>query len=532
MVTSRKNLAGQIMKRKTLKLLMTLTSLGLFSSIVIAKNVGEVDFKISCSDKSQQTFNHAMALAHNMMYIQATKYFESIAKEEHSCAMANWGLAFTQIHPLWSDKLTKEEFEKGIALLSKAKEQTNTSTLEKGFIDALSAFYINDESSSDQQRFQKWEKAQRKILDQYPDNPEAISLYALTMLATAPKTDKTFKYQKEAGELLEQLHKKHPKHPAGFHYTIHAYDNPVLAAKGEYYARNYDAIAPEVPHALHMPTHIFVRLGYWPETISWNLRSAEAARKQPLPDGSFSMHYAHALDYLMYAYLQQGNYKAAKETLDKVNEVDKIQPIFASGYGIAAARARFYLEQKKWDEAAKLPLKQPDSYAWDKYPGAYAITVFARGMGHLQTGNTKATEEAIKQLDQIYNNLKSNNDAYWSTLTDSKRHTLQAWLAVKQGDTSNALAIMEKAADIEDSVDKHPVTPSEVLPARELYGEMLLQTNRPAQALQAFEASLKINPNRFNSLLGAAIAADRSNNAKLGDEYRNKARAIRKQAKK
>ena len=247
-----------------------------------AQSVGTVNFPISCDKASQQMFNHALAQTHNMMYMQANQEFTKMTQADPKCAMAYWGVALTYVHPLWADKASADTLQKGSAALAKAESLKPPTKREQAYINALQAFYTNWRTLSEPVRIQHWEQAQKKLYEKYPDDPDATALYALTHLATAPKEDKTFSHQKAAGNMLENLHQNYPQHPATYHYTIHAYDNPQLAAKGEKYARGYDKIAPNVPHALHMPSHIFVRLGYWPETVAWNIRSAQAALEQAI----------------------------------------------------------------------------------------------------------------------------------------------------------------------------------------------------------------------------------------------------------
>lgn len=260
------------------------------------KSVGVVEFDVPCQKASVVSFNHALAQVHNMMYLQARDEFEKMTHADPKCGMAYWGQALTIIHPLWGDKPDAKQLTDSVALLKKARSLTADPRM-LDYITALEAYFHEWDQLQEPERIANWEVAQQKLLKKYPQDPDAIALFALTHLATADKADKTFSHQRQAGALLENLHEKHPLHPAGFHYTIHAYDNQELAPKALEIARGYDKIAPDVPHALHMPTHIFVRLGLWPETISWNIRSANAAKNQPLPDGSMSMHYAHALDY-------------------------------------------------------------------------------------------------------------------------------------------------------------------------------------------------------------------------------------------
>ena len=483
-----------------------------------AKKLGDVNFTISCKKTSQQQFNDALALVHHMMYIQAEKTFNKIIQNDPKCAMGYYGVALTQTHPLWGGKPTTTTLTKGAAALKKAKALPATKR-EMAFINALDPLYTNWNKVSYKKRLMAWEKTQYSVYKKYPNDADAIALYALAHLAVAPKKDKTFKHQEAAGKILEKMHQKNPTHPAGFHYTIHAYDNPKLAPKAEKIAHGYSQIAPDVPHALHMPSHIFVRLGNWPETIRWNIRSAAAAKRHSLKDGIMSMHYVHAMDYLMYAYLQQGQDKRAAEVLRKVNAVKKYQDSFPTAYGIAAVRARFYLEQKLWKKAANMPLKNPENFPWAKYPSVESIIYFAQGFGAVKTGNFKQVTSIIEKLNDIDKSLIKNKRNYWAVLVRSRQQTLSAWLELAKGNKSKALKLMKSAANLEDSVDKHPVTPGEILPARELLGDMLLKLNKPKKALKAYQAALKISPNRLNSLYGAGFAAEKTGDMKLAKKY-------------
>lgn len=520
------------MKQRSVFLYLLLFICGqlLFTQASYAKSVGKVVFPISCQKNSQREFNDAVALVHNMMYVQAEHDFEKITKSDPNCAMGYWGIALTQIHPLWAQKPTTAIMIKGDKALQKARALNPPTKRERAYITALQPLYTDWKTVPYAQRIKNWELAQYKLHQEYPNDADATALYALAHLATAPKADKTYKHQKAAGALLEKLHAKRPNHPAGYHYTIHAYDNPPLAHKAEKYARGYDKIAPDVPHALHMPTHIFVRLGLWPETIKWNIRSAAAAKRQALKGGVMPMHYVHALDYLMYAYLQQAQDKHAKDVLAQLDSVKDYQDSFATAYGIAATRARYYLEQHLWQGAAELPLAKPENFPWDKYPAIGSITYFAKGLGDIKTGQIKQAQRFINKLNVIYNTLTTKKQTYWAVLVDSKRKTLLAWMDYQKGKTVAALNRMKTAADLEDSVDKHPVTPGEILPARELYGDMLLLTNEPKAALTAYQAMLKISPNRYNSVYGAGLAAQKLGDKQIALRYYNKLIKLTKDA--
>jgi len=470
------------------------------------KNLGKISFPISCNPEIQARFERGLALLHHMMYIQAEKEFASVADIDSDCAMAYWGIAMTQYHPLWAEP-NEMELKKGWEAVEKAKTLDAPTPREQSYIAAIETFYKDWNGVDHSTRRAAWEAAQKKVYEENPEDFDAGAFYALAHLATAPKADKTYTQNKEAGLLLEDLRAKSPEHPGLLHYTIHAYDNPILANRALEVARGYDKIAPEVPHALHMPSHIFVRLGLWNETIDWNIRSAAAAKKQPVGEMT-SAHYIHAMDYLMYAYLQQGQDKMAQDVLHKINGIENYQDNLASAYGIAAAQARFPLERGQWANAADLQLRTHSSFLWDKYPWNESITYFARGIGAARNGDTDAARETIDMLDTLYKRSVEAGQNYWAIHVDVQRETIAAWIAFSKGKKDLALNKMKEAADLEDSVDKHPVTPGAVLPARELFGEMQLLAGNHADAIKAYESCLEISPNRYNSLYGAGRAAE------------------------
>jgi tetratricopeptide (TPR) repeat protein len=484
------------------------------------ESLGKVDIAISCGKDVQARFNKALALLHNMMYLQAEKEFKAVSDLDPDCAMAYWGISMTLFHPLWAPP-SNAELQRGWESVQKASALRPSTEREKGYIDAATAFYKNWESMSHPARISAWEKAQEKVFKNFPDDIDAGALYALAHLATAPKGDKTFKHQEKAGQLLDRMRKKAPAHPGLFHYTIHAYDNPRFASRALEVAKAYDKIAPDAPHAQHMPSHIFVRMGLWTLVSEWNTRSAAAAKKQSRP-GELSLHYIHAMDYLMYAYLQKTFDKMALETLNEINDVENYQDSFASAYGIAAAQARFYLEQRQWANAAKLIPRMHSRFPWHKYPQFEAITYFARGLGMARSGDVSGALNEIRMLDKLYERTVKAGQDYWAVLVDSQRKTVTAWAEFEDKGTVRALSLMKKAADIEDSVDKHPVTPGAVLPARELLGDMLVLLGKYDDAIGAYESSLKISPNRFNSLYGAGYAAESARDFEKAKYYYTK----------
>ena len=476
---------------------------------------GHVDLETSCSEAAQTEINTAAALLHHMMYEQAEEGFREAFAADENCAMAQWGIAMAQLHPLWAPP-TDAELAKGKEASAKAKKLGAATNREQAYVEAISAFFQTDGSFPE--RLQAWEAAQKQLHEAHPEDIDAAAFYALSRLATAPRDDASFQRQKEAGKLLESLLERAPEHPGLFHYTIHAYDNPVLADQAVRVARAYDKLAPEVPHALHMPSHIFVRLGLWEDVVSWNRRSADAALKHPV-GGATSMHFAHAMDYLVYAHLQEGLDDKAMDDVEELMSKDAYQPHLATAYALAASPARHVLERRAWKDAADLPVREPASMAWDKFPAAESITWFAKGIGAARSGDMEAARKAGERLDELHAALVEAGESYWAILTDAQRKSVRAWLLYEDGQTDAAIATMREAADVEDSVDKHPVTPSAVLPARELLGEMLLLAERPAEALEAFEASLAISQNRLNSLSGAGRAAELAGDAKKAGEY-------------
>jgi hypothetical protein len=407
----------------------------------------------------------ALALLHNMMYRQAEKEFRQIAKLDPVCAMAHWGVAMTLFNPLWAEP-KEDELKRGWKAVIKAGALKPPTAREQGYVAAVRAFFENWQTVDHAARIAAWEAAQKKVHLAYPDDVDAGALYALAHLATAPKADTAFSHQEEAGALLEKLRAGAPEHPGVFHYTIHAYDNPRFASRALEVARGYLKLAPDVPHAQHMPSHIFVRMGLWSDSIEWNARSAAAAMRQSGGE-EVSLHYIHAMDYLIYAYLQRAEDDRARAALAEVNAVERYQDSFVTAYAVAAGQARYPLERRKWREAAALPLRTHAAFPWDKYPWHESMTYFARGLGAARSGDASAARKAAESLDALYElSVKARQD-YWAVLADAQRKTVAAWTAYAEGKKNKALGIMRKAADIEDSVDKHPVTPGAVLPARE-----------------------------------------------------------------
>ncbi|NGP88507.1 tetratricopeptide repeat protein [Fodinibius halophilus] len=472
-----------------------------------SQQYGKVDFNVSCTDEVQADFDHALALMHHMMYEQARDKFKKVAESDSECAIAQWGIAMSYVHPLWGQRPADTEFKAGSKAIAKAKGMDGVPHREMAYINALEPFFKNWEATSYRDQLSVFEEGYRELHEQYPNDEDGAAFYALGHLATAPPEDGTLSHQQKAGAMLEELHEKYPQHPGLFHYIIHAYDNPKLAKRAVDVARAYDKVAPDVPHALHMPSHIFVRQGIWSDVIDWNKRSAEAALRQSSED-EVSMHYVHALDYLNYAYLQRGEDRKAKKVAQKTIKVENVQDHLGSAYSVVAALTRYNLEREEWDKSAQISLESPNNFLVDKYPAAQSMIYFARGIGSARSGNLNGARQAIEALNNIYQTLNEKGEEYWAVLTDAQRMAIESWMTFEEGSQEKALTLMKKAADTEDRVGKHPITPGHILPARELLGDILLKMDRPEEALKAYEESLAISANRLRSLYGAGRAAE------------------------
>ncbi len=463
--------------------------------------LGDIDFDVACTDNAGNQVKTGTLLLHHMMYVQARERFQAAAATDPECAMAYWGIAMSNFHPMWPGGQSDEELASGVMAMDTAAKLEPGSAREKDYIAAAAAFYAHA-SAPYPQRLAAWAEAQQDVFTRYPDDTDAGAFAALAMLSVAPKGDASFAVQREAGALLEQLFERAPNHPGVFHYVIHAYDHPPLAAKAERFAAGYDAIAPEVPHALHMPSHIFVRLGRWEEGAEWNRRSAAAALDQPMNGGVVSNHYPHAIDYLVYSLLQSGDVEEAQRRVEDLLATPRIEDSFGSAYALTASPARMMLEGEDWAGAAALPDAPHDSISWNRFPQAVAITWFAKGLGSVRTGDGVGTDTALSELNRLQEIMDERGLGYWVALADAQIGTIEAWRAFENGDIEVAIKRMREAADVEDRMGKAPVTPGHVLPARELLGDMLAASGRPAEAEEAYEAALAISPNRRRSLAG------------------------------
>lgn len=483
------------------------------------KQLGAVSFETSCSGKVKEEFNMALALLHSFEYDEAEKAFAAIIHKEPACAMAYWGVAMSNFHPLWSPP-AKDEFEKGRKAVAIAQSISGKSKREADYVNAIAAFY--EANTSHRNRCANFEKAMEQLHRQYPEDKDAAAFYALALNSAADPADKTYAKQRKAGEVLASLGADKSFHPGVIHYVIHSYDYPALAAMALPAAQKYASVAPSSAHAQHMPSHIFVRLGLWNESIYANKVSGAAAKcyAESLGlDGHWDEE-LHSMDYLVYSYLQQADNQHAKEQCDYLRSIRKIYPETPKVvYAFSAIPARYVLENRMWAEAAVLEPHTMAGLNWDKYPWERAIVHFARTLGAVHMDQLDVARAEVKVLHQLHDALLQKEEAYKANQVHIQVKAAEAWVRLKEGKHDEALQLMTAAAVMEETTPKPPVTPGEVAPARELLGDMLMVMNKPAEALEAYEINLKDRPNRFNALYNAGLAAERSGNAEKARAY-------------
>lgn len=465
--------------------------------------LGEVSFPVSCSPGVQADFNRATAMLHSFWFEQAEAAFQAVATADPGCAMARWGRAMT----LWGNPMTRvAPSEARSAEAARAVEEARRLAVgatprERGWIEAAAALYDGAPGRDHLVRMQEHERALLQVVEGWPDDVEAVVFYGRAVVANAPPDDLTFSRQLHAASVMEPLFLQMPEHPGLAHYLIHAFDAPALAAEGLEAARRYADIAPAAPHALHMPSHIFTRLGYWEESIEMNARSARA---EPVPDAA-----VHPLDYMVYAYLQLGRDGEAGRVVAGAREIPDNYYGGILGYNFAAMQTRFALERDRWDEAATLRVPG------DAPPFVQAIPRFGRALGLARTGRAGEAAAEVRSMEALVSTLAAGGDDYWATVVQAQALAAGSWAARAAGRDADALRLAREASVLEGTVEKHPVTPGPLLPARELEGDLLLELGRAAEAVEAYEDTLVKEPGRARALYGAARAAEAA-----GDELR------------
>jgi len=464
--------------------------------------LGTVHFPTSCTESVQKPFERGVALLHSFWYEEAEKEFNEIAAEDPHCAMAHWGVAMSLWHQLWNHPDAKT-IKRGKREVNIANSLHSHDDRDRGYIAAVDAFYGGSKKRIFQARAGAYSKAMETAYRHHPEDREAAAFYALSLLASAPDHDPTFANQKKAAAVLEKLFVEEPNHPGVAHYLIHSYDSPQMAQLGLPAARRYAKIAPDAPHALHMPSHIFARLGLWQDDIDSNLASIAATRKTAAMHMGGEGHQFHAMDFLEYAYLQSGREADAQRLIEEVKAMPAMKDMYGVGfdprlYAVVAFQARYVLELHRWADAAALePVPDAD-------PADNAITYWARAIGAARSGNVEDARKDVAEIESIHKKLLQEKKKYFAETVEQDHQEAAAWLAHAEAKNDEALKTLRTIAEKDEAEGNEPVA----IPAREMLADMLLEMNRPEQALAEYENDLKYNPNRFDGLYGAAHAAE------------------------
>lgn len=484
-------------------------------------SLGSVDFPITCSEQAQAEFNRAVALLHHMTYPQARETFERVASIDPGCAMAQWGIAMTLFQPLWPTRPNAEALQRGWSAVQKGKELQPRTERERLFVAAAEAFFLEPSSPDYWLRIRRWENAMEHAYVSLPNDPEAAAFYALAHLATASSGVTMRAHADRAAEILASVYAQNPNHPGAMHYLVHANDVPGRERESLDVTRKYDAAAPRNPHALHMPTHIYTRLGEWDEVISGNLRAAEAALEHRAGEHREFVwdEFPHAIEYLVYAYLQKGMDDAAAVQLKRLLSTEHLEPTFKTAFHLASTQARYALERRAWSEAAALVPREPAVLDWNRFAWPEAIAHFARGLGAARLGDPRKARIAGERLEVLESATRNAGENLFATNIRVLHLQLNAWVAHAEGEGQAGIALMRQAAELEAATPKHAVTPAPTLPAEELLGDMLIEQGRPAEALASYRRALDLYPGRFNGLLGAARAARAVGDETLAQDF-------------
>jgi tetratricopeptide (TPR) repeat protein len=496
---------------------------------------GKVEFPVSCAPSVQSEFSRGVALLHSFFYEEARRVFTSVAERDPKCAMAQWGIAMTWWHPIWTPP-TPQEMSAGKAAIGKATTMNAGTDRERGFITALNVYYNTPDSSSagavgqschgpvgPRDRVIAYEKAMHQLRDKFPDDFEIQAFYAFAVLAVgyATPNDTSLSKQLEAATIFEKLWKQNANHPGVVHYLIHCYDYPALAQRGLTAAQSYASIAPWVPHALHMPSHIFTRLGMWDESIAANGASAEASRAYAAMRhrDATEAEELHALDYMAYSYLQEARDPEAKKIVDLAAKVQETNPEleFSAAYALAAIPTRYAFERNDWASAATLTV--PNLPHWSSFPFMEALIEYGHALGRAHTGDLDGARKAIARMQQLRDATKDPKFDYFKNHLDLQMQAASACVAAAEGKKNEAIEVLRRAADAEDILGKHPVSPGAFVPIREQLGSLLLEVGQSKEAQREFEAALKIYPGRFRGLYGAARAAEQNGDKERASRY-------------
>lgn len=484
----------------------------------------QVRFENSCREEVQSAFDHGVTMLHSFEYLETARIFGEIIEQDPDCAMAYWGAAMSVWHPLWAPP-SEAQLENGAQILART-DGLGASPRELAYLTALKAFFSSTDTSTHLERARAYEALMSELYASHLDDPEAAVFYALALLASSDPRDKSYQHQYKSAGLLNWVGSSQPTHPGVLHYTIHSYDFPGLAHLALNAANVYAAAAPDSAHAQHMPSHIYTRLGLWDRSLSSNHDSTRSAADYTVR-AHLPGHYdegLHSMDYLMYAMLQVARDDEAQDLLIKLGDIERTDTEnFKVAYTYASSPARYVLERRQWEEASNLQLVR-DDFAWEDFGWAQSIHYFARGIGAARSDQLDAARKELAIIMNLQRNAPEALLPYWREELQVHVDAVSAWISLAEGDTTGALRLAAAAADREDAVDKHPVTPGEVLPARELYADMLYETGQFEKSLEQYRIVLSSSPNRLNTLLGAARAAGRAGDPQSADGYYDIAR--------
>jgi tetratricopeptide (TPR) repeat protein len=492
------------------------------------ERIGQVNFQTSCTPAAHAHFTRGVAMLHSFWLDAAIKEFTEAMQVDPTCGIAGWGVAMAWMGNPLAAPPSARGLKEGALAIEKAKTIGSKTPREREWVAAIEHIYKDSDKVDHRTRALAYEKAMEQISTRYPDDREAAVFYALALNMTLNPNDKTYANQLKAAAILEKVFAEQPQHPGVAHYLIHSYDFPPIANKGLVAAKRYASIAPAAPHAQHMPSHIFTRVGLWQESIDSNRASARAAQ-DALRDNTIglrSYETLHAYDYMMYAFMQLAKDREAKALMDEVLATRKLNvDHFAGAFALAAIPARYTLERGRWAEAAELT-PMPSDLGWDKFPQAESITWFARGIGAARSGNVADARKSLARIEALRDALTAARNTYWAAQSEIQRLVVAGWIARAENKNDEAVALLRQAADREDATEKHPVTPGALFPAREMLASMLLDLNQPGPALAEFERSQKSDPNRFRGLAGAARAAELAGNPEKARDFYAKLTAL------
>lgn len=485
------------------------------------RSLGKVDFQVSCTARAQVEFEHGVLLLHHMTYPQARAAFERILATDDGCAMAHWGVAMTLFQPLWPTRPSPSDLERGWSEVQIAKKLAPATERERLLIASAEAFFTDPISADYWARIRRWEEASYHAYRMLPDDSEAALFYALAHLATTPSGGTIREHADTAAAILLRVYERNPDHPGAMHYLVHANDVPGREHELLEVTRRYEQIAPNNPHALHMPTHIYTRLGDWDAVIQGNLRAADAALSHPAGEHQELVwdEFAHAVEYLVYAYLQEGADVQAAAQVQRLQETDNLEPTFKTAFHLASTQARYVLERGAWSEAARIVPRSPEYLDWDRSMWAEATAHFARGLGAAHLREQEKLESALARLRELHDVAHEAREDLFARNIEVLRLELSAWAAHTRGEREESIRLMHEAAVLETATPKHAVTPAPTLPAYELLGDLYSEQANPGAALDAYRKSLESYPRRFNSLLGAARSARDLNDAQTARDY-------------